>query len=68
MLECIFFQNKYLININFISNIYFDKDKKAIKIFTLESGLPTTIECETEDEYNKYYNILRSLFDLVKEI
>ncbi len=68
MLEGIFFQNKYLININCISNIYFDKDKKTIKIFTLESGFPTTIECEAEDEYNKYYNILRSLFDLVKEI
>lgn len=44
------------------------KIKKTIKIFTLESGLPTTIECDSEDEYNKYYNILRSLFDLVKEI
>ena len=59
---------KYLININCISNIYFDENKKIIKIFTLDSGLPTTIECDSEDEYNKYYNILRSLFDLVKEI
>ena len=67
MLKGIFIK-KYLININCISNIYFDENKKTIKIFTLESGLPTTIECDSEDEYNKYYNILRSLFDLVKEI
>ena len=67
MIKGVFIQ-KYLININCISNIYFDENKKIIKIFTLDSRLPTTIECETEDEYNKYYNILISLFDLVKEI
>ena len=67
MIKGVFIQ-KYLININCISNIYFDENKKIIKIFTLDSWLPTTIECETEDEYNKYYNILISLFDLVKEI
>ena len=67
MIKGVFIQ-KYLININCISNIYFDENKKIIKIFTLDSGLPTTIECETENEYDKYYNILISLFDLVKEI
>ena len=65
MLKGIFIK-KYLININCISSIYFDKDQKTIKIFTLESGLPTTIECDSEDEYNKYYNILSSLFDIVE--
>ncbi|MEI0519073.1 hypothetical protein [Brachyspira murdochii] len=67
MLKGIFIK-KYLININCISSIYFDENKKSIRIFTLDSGLPTTIECDSEYEYNKYYNILRSLFDLVKEI
>ncbi|MBW5411348.1 hypothetical protein E6A50_13360, partial [Brachyspira hampsonii] len=62
MLKCIFIK-KYLININCISSIYFDENKKSIRIFTLESGLPTTIECDSEDEYNKYYNVLSSLFD-----
>lgn len=66
MIKGVFIQNKYLININCISNIYFDEDKKTIKIFTLESGLPTTIECDSEDEYNKYYNVLSSLFDIVE--
>ena len=65
MLKGIFIK-KYLININCISNIYFDENKKTIKIFTLESGLPTTIECDSEDEYNKYYNVLSSLFDIVE--
>ncbi|MEI0797557.1 hypothetical protein R4Q14_04415 [Brachyspira intermedia] len=65
MLKGIFIK-KYLININCISNIYFDEDKKTIKIFTLESGLPTKIECDSEDEYNKYYNVLSSLFDIVE--
>lgn len=67
MIKGVFIQ-KYLININCISSIYFDENKKSIKIFTLESGLPTTIECDSEDEYNKYYNVLSSLFDIVKEI
>ena len=65
MIKGVFIQ-KYLININCISNIYFDENKSTIKIFTLESGLPTTIECDSEDEYNKYYNILSSLFDIVE--
>ncbi|ADG71415.1 hypothetical protein [Brachyspira murdochii] len=65
MLKGIFIK-KYLININCISNIYFDENKKSIRIFTLDSGLPTTIECDSEDEYNKYYNVLSSLFDIVE--
>lgn len=65
MIKGVFIQ-RYLININCISNIYFDENKSTIKIFTLDSGLPTTIECKTEDEYNKYYNILKSLFDIVE--
>ncbi|ASJ22502.1 hypothetical protein BHAMNSH16_12970 [Brachyspira hampsonii] len=65
MLKCIFIK-KYLININCISSIYFDENKKSIRIFTLESGLPTTIECDSEDEYNKYYNVLSSLFDIIE--
>lgn len=65
MLKGIFIK-KYLININYISNIYFDENKKIIKIFTIDSGLPTTIECKTKSEYNKYSNVLISLFDLEK--
>ncbi|MEI0579422.1 hypothetical protein [Brachyspira pilosicoli] len=56
-----------LININYISVIIFDKEKKKIKIFSIDSEAPLAIDFKTEEEYNKYYKLLRSLFKLIIE-